>query len=170
MPHVNGFEVINQLKSAQSENPNQYLPILVLTAQRDHPTRLKALDAGAKDFLTKPLEMAEAATRIRDHLEMHLLHRQVIVQNEHLEAKVLERTQKLEVTRLEIIHRLGRAAEYRGNETGMHVIRMSHLCERLGDEEYNTMKMHPKIGAEILSGIDKFIHLAAGTLFPCFAG
>lgn len=191
MPHFNGFQIMDQLKQAGKNDPDQYLPVLIVTAQRDHPTRLRALDAGAKDFLTKPLEMTEAVTRIRNHLEMQLLHNQVIEQKRLLEEKVQERTQEVEATRMEIIHRLGRAAEYRDNETGMHVVRMSYLCERLGQElgmperecklllyasplhdvgkigipdyillkpgklteaEYETMKLHPQIGAEILSG------------------
>ncbi|NIQ03625.1 MAG: HD domain-containing protein [Nitrospinaceae bacterium] len=163
----------------------------MLTAQREHPTRLRALESGAKDFLTKPFEMMEALTRVRNMLEVRLLHNQVREHNKSLETKVQERTQELEETRMEIIHRLGRAAEYRDNNTGMHVIRMSHYCYHLAreagmseeeshlllqaspmhdvgkigvpdqilmktgeltEEEWEIMKLHPIIGAEILSG------------------
>ncbi len=188
MPHMDGFEVMAELKKIKQDT---YLPILVLTAQREHSTRLKALESGAKDFLTKPFELAEALTRVSHLLEVKLLNNQIYNHNNNLEKLVRERTQELEQTRLEIILRLGRAAEFRDNETGRHVIRLSHLTKRLAKEigmseeecqlllhasplhdvgkigipdtillkegeltpdEWETMKMHPVIGAEILSG------------------
>ena len=188
MPHLDGFQVMGELNRVKQD---MYLPILVLTAQREHSTRLKALEAGAKDFLTKPFELAEALTRVSNMLEVKLLNNQIHHHNNNLEQMVYERTQELEQTRLEIIHRLGRAAEFRDNETGRHVIRLSHLAERLAREigmsdedcllilhasplhdvgkigipdtillkegeltpdEWEAMKMHPVIGAEILSG------------------
>lgn len=189
MPHMTGFDVMTALTDLQTRG--NYLPILVLTAQRDHATRLQALASGAKDFLNKPIDMAEAVTRIRNMLEVRLLHNAIISKNKTLEELVQERTIALEHTRLEIIHRLGRAAEYRDNETSMHVIRMSQLCYRLAqeiglgedqcqlilnasplhdvgkigvpdhillkpgklnEEEWDAMRKHPEIGAEILSG------------------
>ncbi len=108
-----------------------YLPILVLTAQTDSETRLRALSEGAKDFLTKPFDQSEVLNRIRNMLEVRRLYNERKQQAEILETKVHERTLELEETRLQIIHRLGRAAEYRDNETGMHIIRMSKSCERL---------------------------------------
>jgi putative two-component system response regulator len=71
------------------------------------------------DYITKPISAPRLKARIRTHLALH-------DQNRDLESKVRARTRELEETRLEIIQRLGRAAEYRDNETGMHVIRMSH--------------------------------------------
>ena len=131
MPHLDGFMVITQLQKIERET---YLPILVMTAQRDYTTRLRALEAGAKDFLGKPFEATEALTRIRNMLEVRLLHNNMRNHNKSLEEKVVERTRELEETRLDVIYRLGRAAEYRDHETGNHVIRMSHFCERLARE------------------------------------
>lgn len=76
MPHLDGFAVIDQLKSNPKNHPDSSPPIVVLTAQRDQGTRLRALDAGAGDFLTKPLEMTEAIPRLRNHMKRHLLHNQ----------------------------------------------------------------------------------------------
>ncbi|OEJ68996.1 HD domain-containing phosphohydrolase [Magnetovibrio blakemorei] len=129
MPHMNGYEVIQTLKSMANGN---IAPIMVLTAQTDMDTKLKALEAGAQDFLHKPFERVEALIRIRNMLEVRLLHNQVRQQNEDLEHKVQERTHELEETRLEVVRRLGRAAEYKDNETGMHVVRMSKIAELLG--------------------------------------
>lgn len=131
MPNFSGFDVMDALSS---ENQHDYLPILVLTAQMDHSTRLKALKAGAKDFIQKPFDMAEILARIQNILEVRLLHNAVRDHNKTLEEEVQARTQELEKSRMDVIHRLGRAAEYRDNETGMHVIRMSKYCERLARE------------------------------------
>ena len=122
MPEVDGFQVMDQLREIEGSND---LPVLILTAQADRETRLRALAAGAKDFLTKPLDRAEVLTRIRNMLEVQLLHRDLRDQNRVLEKMVEARTRELQDTRLEVIRRLGRAAEYRDNETGLHIIRMS---------------------------------------------
>jgi putative two-component system response regulator len=128
MPCLDGFQVMEQLAG---HDPGDYLPILVMTAQTDIDTRLRALNLGAKDFISKPFNHAEALNRIGNMLEVRILYNQQRQQSEMLEIKVRERTRELEKTRLEIIHTLGRAAEYRDNETGMHIMRMSKCCQRL---------------------------------------
>ena len=131
MPGFSGFDVMEALSAG---NQDDYLPILVLTAQLDHDTRLQALKAGAKDFIQKPFDISEVLARIQNILEVRLLHNTVRDQNKTLEEEVQARTQELQNSRMEVIHRLGRAAEYRDNETGMHVIRMSKYCECLARE------------------------------------
>ncbi|MHA1599138.1 MAG: response regulator [Alphaproteobacteria bacterium] len=128
MPHLDGFQVMEMLSEVHKDD---YLPIIVLTAQKDMETRIKALQGGAKDFLTKPFDRAEVMHRIDNMLEVRFLYNERKNQAEVLERKVRERTQELQETRLEIIRRLGRAGEFRDNETGMHVIRMSKSCQRL---------------------------------------
>lgn len=122
MPHLDGFQVMEKLRALEEDS---YAPILVLTAQPDIKSRMRALKSGAKDFLGKPFDQAEALARINNMLEVRLL-------NKTLEQKVRERTQELNNTRLEVIRRLGWAAEYRDNETGNHVIRMSKYSALLG--------------------------------------
>jgi putative two-component system response regulator len=122
MPHMDGFEVMKQITE---DEDGSYAPILVLTAQNDDQTCMRALKSGAMDFLSKPMNYIEMSTRIKNMLRVRLLYGQVRNQNEILDRKVKERTQELEKTRLEVIERLGRAAEYRDNETGFHVKRMS---------------------------------------------
>jgi putative two-component system response regulator len=129
MPGMSGFEVLAALRQAF---PHDYLPVIVLTALQEKPTRLRALREGAKDFLTKPFDLVEAASRIRNILEASLLHKRQRDQNRVLEHLVRQRTRELHDTRLEIIRRLGRAAEYRDNETGLHIVRMSHYSAIVG--------------------------------------
>ena len=135
MPILDGFGVMEQLTEFATRD---YLPILVITAQQDQETRLKALEWGAKDFVTKPFDSSEVLNRIANMMEVRTLYNERRLQAEILEVKVRERTRELndrntelDDTRLEIIRRLGRAGEYRDNETGMHVIRMSKSCQRL---------------------------------------
>jgi putative two-component system response regulator len=109
----------------------QGTPILVLTAQMDRDTRLRALQGGAQDFITKPFDRFEVLARIHNQLEVRLLYQQVKVQNENLERLVSERTHELAESRLDIIRRLGLACEFRDNDTGMHLERMSRYSRIL---------------------------------------
>jgi len=129
MKPLDGFQVLEQLKTLE---PDSYPPVLMMTAQNEQDVRLRALEAGARDFLNKPFDRVEALTRIRNMLEVRLLHNQVLDQNRALEETVRARTREIRETRLEVIRRLGRAAEYRDNETGMHIIRMSMAAAVLG--------------------------------------
>lgn len=129
MPHLDGFEVMEKLQSIVT---NDYLPILVLTAELTSETRSKSLSNGAKDFITKPFDRTEVLQRIQNILEVRLLHKQITEQNVRLEEKVKKRTQELEDSQLEVIQRLGLAAEYKDNETGNHVMRMSKFSQLLG--------------------------------------
>jgi two-component system, NtrC family, sensor kinase len=89
MPHLDGFEVIEQIKQIEKDS---YAPILVLTAESDPAIRLKALQVGARDFLSKPLDLAEVLCRIRNILEVRLLNKNLEVQKDFVEQRVLERT------------------------------------------------------------------------------
>lgn len=90
MPGMDGFQVMEALKTIERD---PYLPVIVLTAQPGH--KLRALNAGAKDFISKPLDLTEVHTRIRNMLEVRLLYRQLALHNSQLEATILERTQEL---------------------------------------------------------------------------
>lgn len=127
MPHKDGFEVLAEIKALEKDYP----PVIVLTALKDVESRVKALMSGARDFISKPFDRVELLSRMHNMLEVRLLHKAVQNQNLLLEEKVRERTQELEETRMEIIRRLGRAAEYRDNETGLHIIRMSKFSQIL---------------------------------------
>lgn len=90
MPVMDGFQVMEDLKSNASDS---YLPVLVITAQPSH--KLRALQAGAKDFISKPFDLIEVKTRIRNMLEVRLLYKKLVNSNKVLEQTVRERTAEL---------------------------------------------------------------------------
>jgi PAS domain S-box-containing protein len=90
MPEMDGFEVMETLKEVEVAS---YLPVLVITAQPGH--KLRALKAGAKDFVSKPFDFVEVQTRIHNMLEVRLLYRKLNDYNRVLEQTVLERTAEL---------------------------------------------------------------------------
>ena len=93
MPEMDGFEVIEVLKGIETGG---YLPVLVITAQPGH--KLRALKAGAKDFVSKPFDLVEVQTRIHNMLEVRLLYRKLADHNRVLEQTVLERTAELRMS------------------------------------------------------------------------
>jgi putative two-component system response regulator len=127
MPRPNGFEVMQLLQPHIQEEG--YFPILVLTADISPEAKLRALAQGAKDFLTKPFDGAEAVLRIENLLEARLRH--VILGN-----AVRERTCELEQSQRETLERLALAAEYRDDDTGLHAKRVGQttacIAEALG--------------------------------------
>jgi PAS domain S-box-containing protein len=90
MPGMDGFQVIEALKTNDADG---YLPVVVITAQPGH--KLRALRAGARDFVSKPFDLVEVKTRIRNTLEVRLLYRELEVCNKLLEQTVRERTAEL---------------------------------------------------------------------------
>ncbi|NVK19811.1 MAG: response regulator [Methylocystaceae bacterium] len=129
MPHMDGIEVMEALKEVIG--PDDYLPILVLTAQTDMETRQRALSVGARDFLTKPFQPWEVFQRIHNMLETRVFYLSQRSRANVLADEVFKRTQQIRETQLEVVRRLGRAGEYRDNETGAHVVRMSKSCKLL---------------------------------------
>lgn len=90
MPGMDGFEVMESLKANAADD---YLPVIVLTAQPAH--KLRALKAGARDFISKPFELVEVTTRIHNMLEVRLLYRRLENYNEVLDQAVRDRTAEL---------------------------------------------------------------------------
>ena len=90
MPGMDGFQVIEALKTNDADS---YLPVLVITAQPGH--KLRALQAGAKDFVSKPFDLVEVKTRIHNMLEVRLLYKKLENHSEVLEQMVQERTAEL---------------------------------------------------------------------------
>jgi len=90
MPGMDGFQVMEGLRKIETDG---YLPILVITARPDH--KLRALDAGARDFISKPFDLVEVRTRIRNLLEVRLLYKKIENYSKVLEQTVQERTAEL---------------------------------------------------------------------------
>jgi serine phosphatase RsbU (regulator of sigma subunit) len=98
MPGMDGFEVMEALKEIEGDG---YLPVLVITAQPGH--KLRALEAGAKDFVSKPFELAELRARVHNILEVRLLHLEAKKCNQALEETVRELEESREVIRLKTL-------------------------------------------------------------------
>jgi len=126
MPGMDGFQVMEGLKEIETDG---YVPILVITAQPGH--KLRALASGAKDFISKPFDLVEVITRIHNMLEVRLLNKKLHNYNDVLEQRVRERTSDLQASYLEIIFTLTRAAEYKDEDTGAHVRRISYYSREL---------------------------------------
>jgi putative two-component system response regulator len=132
MPGLDGFEVMAALRPQLG--PAGYLPILVLTADRSETARRRALEAGARDFLTKPIDPVEVILRARNLLETRMLYLELELRNVDLEQRVTERTADLEAARLETLERLARTAEYRDDLTGRHVVRVGRVAAMIARE------------------------------------
>ena len=107
MPGMTGFEVCTKLKT---DAQTRHIPVIFVTALRDEIDETQGFDVGAVDYITKPITPAVVRARVKTHLS-------------------LVQAQELKKTRLQVIQRLGRAAEYRDNETGLHILRMSHFSQ-----------------------------------------
>ena len=126
MPGMDGFEVMEKLKELE---PEGYLPVLVVTAQPGH--KLRALQAGAKDFITKPFDMAEVLARVHNILEVRILHEESRTYSDVLEQRVRERTADLQESYLEAIFAMTRAAEHKEEGIGPHVRRISYYSREV---------------------------------------
>lgn len=128
MPHFDGYEILEQLR--QLHDP-LLPPVVVLTAQNGKEDLLKALAAGARDFVSKPFFRVELLMRVRNLLDAQIAHRHLHDNHALLEQLVEERTRELNEARIQVVQCLGRAAEYRDNETGLHISRMSRYSALL---------------------------------------
>jgi putative two-component system response regulator len=126
LPHLDGFQVMEALKGVERDG---YLPILALTADPSH--KLKALEAGAKDFVSKPFDNVEMLTRIHNMLEVRLLYKALHRYNEELEERVLARTEDLRASYREAIYTMTAAAEHKDEDTGLHIQRIGLYCQEL---------------------------------------
>jgi putative two-component system response regulator len=123
MPGMDGYEVCRRIKG----DPDRCkIPIMFLTAREDSDGESLGLSLGAADYITKPYNASIVLARVKAHLALY-------DQTRELERLVDSRTMELQVTRLQIIHCLGRAAEYKDNETGFHVLRMAHYARLIAE-------------------------------------
>lgn len=131
MPRLDGFEILERLGA---EAFDRDLPVLVLTADATKDAKRRALAAGARDFLTKPLDVDEVLLRIANMLDIRSLTLELRAKNATLEDRVIERTRELEESHIETFERLALAAEYRDDDTGQHTRRVGRMAAILGQE------------------------------------
>ncbi len=130
--HLDGIEGDNLIRLIRAQSEGSLIPVVVLTADPAPAIKMQALRAGATDFLNKPFDVTEALLRIGNLLELRHLHRSLAHEKRTVEQLLSERTRDLELARLEILERLARAAEYRDDTTGQHIIRVGRLSEMIG--------------------------------------
>ena len=121
MPEVSGMDI---LRVVGLDPALQHIPVLVLTAATDPKIRKQALDLGASDFLSKPVDPNELLPRVRNAIILKQHFDLVSGETARLEQQVERRTRQLEATRQQLILSLARAAEHRDNDTGNHVLRV----------------------------------------------
>lgn len=186
MPDMDGYEVCRQLKA---DSATQAIPVIFVTARSSTEDEAYGFSIGAADYLVKPISPPVVLARVRTHLALYSYQRGLEALVEERTADLLTRTRELEETRLAVIQRLGRAGEFRDNETGQHLARLGHYArllalacdfdetsagrlmnasilhdigkigipdhillkpDRLTPEEFEEIKKHCRIGAEII--------------------
>lgn len=121
MPGMDGYEVCRRLK-ADSSTKN--IPVLFVTAMGEVEDETKGLSIGAVDYITKPINPSVLRARIRTHLELHLY-------RENLEELVAERTEQLRAGYIDTVHRLTLISEFKDEDTGAHIRRISYYSSAL---------------------------------------
>jgi putative two-component system response regulator len=123
-----GFSGLDLLAAIRADGQLEHIPVVMLTALEDRETKHRALALGATDFLAKPVDPSELVSRVRNVLQVKAHHDYLRNHAAELERIVRERTVQLETSRQHIIHCLARAAEFRDDETGRHVLRVGHYA------------------------------------------
>ena len=138
MPRMDGFETAAKLKS-NDETMN--IPVVMVTSLTEVDERVKALECGADDFLSKPVNELELRARVNSLLEIKAYHDHMRDYQKKLESEVARRTEELQKafatiksSSLETIHRLARAAEFRDDDTGKHIIRIGNFSASIAKE------------------------------------
>ena len=131
MPEMNGIEFIKQFRANPVLN---HVPVIMITSIEDRNVRYEALEAGATDFLTKPVDHHECRARCRNMLIQYNQYKIISDRSRWLERRVAEATSEIRLRERETLLRLARAGEYRDEDTGNHVIRMAKYSRLIAEE------------------------------------
>ncbi|OGP66624.1 MAG: two-component system response regulator [Deltaproteobacteria bacterium RBG_16_44_11] len=140
MPGMDGFEVTRRIRQ---DNKQRLLPIILVTALRETQDRVKGIEAGCDDFISKPVDKMELLARVRSLLKVKAYNDLMSNYQKELEAEVTKRTEELKhalerikAASLDTIYRLSMASEYKDEDTGAHIKRMSRysaaVARRMG--------------------------------------
>ena len=131
MPELDGLEFIKRFRAA----PGKALtPVLMITASNDTEVKLAALDRGANDLLTKPVDRVEFLARTRNMLTLRRNQKELTDRATWLAQEVAKATEAIVARERETVLKLARAAEYRDPETGAHLLRMAHYSRLIARE------------------------------------
>ncbi|MBU0719276.1 MAG: response regulator [Planctomycetes bacterium] len=130
MPGKDGFALLTELRESGHAKD---IPVVMLTGVDAADVKRRALTLGATDLLNKPVEAEDLIARLQSVLRLKSYQDELKAQNEILDRRVQERTAELAASRLDIIWRLARAAEFRDEDTGDHVVRVGHYCRVLAE-------------------------------------
>lgn len=130
MPGMDGFELTRRIKS---NDFTKHIPVILVTSLSDKESRLAGLEAGAEEFVNKPIDKMELIVRIRNLLRLKDISDQLAKHKMSLESEVQVRTEELYDTRLDIVRALSRAADFRDKDAGLHVICMSEISYLLAN-------------------------------------
>ena len=131
MPQMTGLELIRACRSTER---GQQVPIMVVTASTERELRHQALEAGAIDFISKPLDAAEIRARTRNMVALSVARRNLADRSSWLTSEVGKATATIARRERETIIRLARAAEYRDWETGQHILRIAEYTRLIATE------------------------------------
>jgi putative two-component system response regulator len=131
MPQLSGLDILRQIRG---DAVTSRMPVVVLTSSTEDDMKVRALEIGATDFLQKPVHSGELVARLRNILMAKAYEDHLRNYSSTLEAAVRQRTAELESSRQDVIHCLARAAEYRDNDTGQHILRVGRYARIIGSQ------------------------------------
>lgn len=131
MPEMNGYEACERLKQ---DPETQHIPVVMVTALTEKESRIKGLEAGANDFLTKPVDSTELMVRTKNLLRVKEFEDFLKHHNELLDAEVKKKTAQLRESYIDTIHKLTKVAEYKDEDTASHIKRSGYYAALLARE------------------------------------
>ncbi|MCF6287105.1 MAG: response regulator [Candidatus Hydrogenedentes bacterium] len=147
MPGMDGFEVCRRLKQ---DPKTRHIPVIIVTGMSDRESNLKAVEAGADDFLLKPFDRILLEARIRSAVNAKVLHDELVLYKQELEDKVARRTAQIALTQQITVFSLAKLAESRDNDTGEHLERMRCYARLLSEEFVGMEKFRGQLDADFV--------------------
>lgn len=142
MPKMNGFEVLKRIKESED---TRKIPVVMITALNELQIRIKAIELGVDDFLSKPMDIIELRARVKSLLKVKAYNDHMVSYQKELESEVAKRTkevqlalEKAKAASYETIYILSRAAEYRDEDTGSHLRRVSNYAAAIARKTSNS--------------------------------
>ena len=131
MPCMDGFKLLEKVRNIGLAKD---IPVLIITGEADSHIKQRALDMGATDLLGKPINKDDLVARLNDMLQTKSCRDEIFTQNVPIDRKAEERIADLEISRLDVIWRLGKVAEYRDYKTENHIVRVGCHSRIIAEE------------------------------------